>query len=428
MSSFIEVSPDSHFPIQNLPFGVFSRQGRETPHIGVAIGEYVLDLAVLEDSGLLELPELNGRRPFQRPKLNAFMELGNGAWKAVRAQLQHLLAASTSTLQENVDLMARALILQDAVAMHLPMDIGDYTDFYASRQHATNVGIMFRGPENALMPNWLHLPVGYHGRASSIVVSGTDVVRPMGQTRPNDDDPPVFGPSRLLDFELELGAVVGTGNDLGSRIPIEKAGEHIFCFVLLNDWSARDIQKWEYVPLGPFLGKNFATSISPWIVPYDALAQFRVTGELQAPDAGNPEPLPYLHQQEPRCLNLELDVLLETEQMLEQGIGAHRISQSNARNLYWSPEQQLAHHTVGGCNMRPGDLLGSGTISGETPDSYGSMLELTWRGSKPLAMPSGEERKFLQDDDRLVMTGYAQGEGYRVGFGDVEGKVLPAKG
>ena len=428
MPSFIDVAADSHFPIQNLPYGVFSRPDVHGPRIGVAIGNMVLDLALIEEMGLLDLPELRQTFPFKSDTLNVFMGLGQPAWRAVRTRIQDLLSdEGDAALREDQKLREAALIPQAGVTMHLPMEIGDYTDFYASRQHATNVGTMFRGPENALMPNWLHMPVGYHGRASSVVVSGTDVVRPMGQTHPDDDEPPVFGPSRLLDFELELGAVVGKGNVLGEPISIGNAHEHIFGFVLLNDWSARDIQKWEYVPLGPFLGKNFATSISPWIVPYDALAPFRVDGEPQSPDSGNPEPLPYLRQQEPRCLNLQLDVFLETAQMREQGIGPHAISRSNAHNLYWSPEQQLAHHTANGCNTRPGDLLGSGTISGETPDTYGSMLELSWRGSKPLAMPSGEERKFLQDGDRLVMTGYAQGEGYRLGFGEVEGKVQPAK-
>ncbi len=425
MPSFIEVAPDSHFPIENLPYGVFCRPGTKQPAIGVAIGEHVLDLAVLADAGYMDLAELNGTRPFGQPTLNAFMALGHHASRAVRARLQELLDADTPTLRDDADRLERALVPRSAVSMQLPMEIGDYTDFYASRQHATNVGIMFRGRENALMPNWLHLPVGYHGRASSVVVSGSDVVRPMGQTRPKDDEAPVFGPSRQLDFELELGAVIGSGNDLGHPIPIEKAGEHIFGFVLVNDWSARDIQKWEYVPLGPFLGKNFATSVSPWIVPYDAIAPFRVMGEPQTPEAGNPKPLPYLRQAGPRCLDITLDVLLETEQMRTDGVTAHRISQSNARNLYWSPEQQLAHHAVNGCNLRPGDLLASGTISGETPDSYGSMLELSWRGEKPLPLPTGEERTFLLDGDRLTITGYAQGGGYRVGFGDVEGIVLP---
>lgn len=427
MPSFIDISADSHFPIQNLPYGVFSHEGASDRHIGVAIGEYVLDLALLEEAGVLDLPELNGTCPFKKATLNDFMALGRDAWSAFRIRLRHLLDAETSTLTDNVDLMARVLIAQSQVTMHLPVKIGDYTDFYASRQHATNVGTMFRGPENALMPNWLHLPVGYHGRASSVVISGTDIVRPTGQMRPNDDEAPVFGPSRLLDIELELGAIVGSGNDLGAPIPIEEASEHIFGFVLVNDWSARDIQKWEYVPLGPFLGKNFATSISPWIVPYDALVSCRVDGEPQTASFGNPEPLPYLRQSEPRCIDLELEVLLETAAMREQGMEPHRISHSNARNLYWSPEQQLAHHTVNGCNTRPGDLLASGTISGETPDSYGSMLELTWRGSKPITMPSGEERKFLADGDRVVMSGFAQAEGYRLGFGEVEGEVHPAK-
>ena len=306
--------------------------------------------------------------------------------------------------------------------MHLPAEIGDYTDFYSSRQHATNVGTMFRGPENALMPNWLHLPVGYHGRASSVVLSGTEVVRPKGQQKP-DDGAPVFGPSKLLDIELELGFFVGPGNELGSPIPIEDAREHIFGFVLVNDWSARDIQKWEYVPLGPFLGKSFATSISPWVVPTAALDPFRVAGEAQDASAGNPEPLPYLRQSGERSLDIELAVKLKTAQMDE----AETVARSNARYLYWSPEQQLAHHTVNGCNARPGDLMASGTISGETEDSYGSFLELTWRGTRPIQLPSGETRTFLADGDSVVLAGEAVRDGVRISFGEVEGTIAPAR-
>ncbi|MDX1438578.1 MAG: fumarylacetoacetase [Rubricoccaceae bacterium] len=424
MVSFVDVASESHFSLQNLPYGVFSTEKESTPRIGVAIGNQILDLSVLSDAGLLdEIEEISGSNVFHTGSLNPFMALGRNAWKGVRARLQTLLDANTPELRDSEDLRRQAFVQQEEATMHMPFEVGDYTDFYASRQHATNVGTMFRGPENALMPNWLHLPVGYHGRASSVVLSGTKIIRPKGQMRPNDSEPPVYGPCRLLDIELELGAVVGSGNPLGEPISIENAGDHIFGFVLVNDWSARDIQKWEYVPLGPFLGKNFATSISPWVVPYDALAPFRVDGEPQDASRGNPEPLRYLRQQEPRCLNIELDVLLETEQMREAKAGAHRIARSNAQYLYWSPEQQLAHHTVNGCNMRTGDLFASGTISGETPESYGSLLELTWRGENPLQMPTGEERTFLQDGDRVVLTGFAQGEGYRVGFGEVEGTI-----
>ncbi|MDX1419773.1 MAG: fumarylacetoacetase [Rubricoccaceae bacterium] len=429
MRSFLEIPSESPFSLHNLPYGVFTRRGHADARVGVAVGDHVLDLAVLAEHDLLDLPELGGQRPFHAATLNALMALSVPARRAVRARLQRLLRADEAALRDDAETRALALVSRSEVRLRLPADIGDYTDFYASRQHATNVGTMFRGKENALMPNWLHLPVGYHGRASSVVVSGTDVVRPSGQTRPDDDARPVFGPSKLLDFELELGFYVGCGNRLGEAIPVGEAPEHLFGFCLVNDWSARDIQKWEYVPLGPFLGKNFATSVSPWVVPYEALAPFRVEGEPQAGE--NPEPLPYLRQEEPRALDLTLEVLLETERMRAEGVAPHRIARTNAQNLYWSPEQQLAHHTVNGCNARPGDLLASGTISGETPDSYGSLLELSWRGQNPIALPTGETRTFLQDGDRVVMTGWAEGEDddgtYRVGFGTVEGTVAPAR-
>jgi fumarylacetoacetase len=430
MRSFLDVPPGSHFPIQNLPYGVFSRRDGGRPSVGVRIGEYVLDLHLLEVHGLFGLPELAGASPFTDTALNAFMALGHRARRAVRRRLQDLLRADGDpALREDPAMRAAALVPAAEAAMHLPARIGDYTDFYASRQHATNVGTMFRGAANALMPNWLYLPVGYHGRASSVVVSGTDVERPRGQTRSDDAAPPVFGPTKGLDFELELGFFVGPGNRLGEPVPIAEAAEHLFGFCLVNDWSARDVQRWEYVPLGPFLAKNFATSVSPWVVPCEALAPFRVAGEPQRGE--NPEPFPYLRQEEPRVLDLVLEVLLETEQMRAEGIAPRCIARTNARHLYWSPEQQLAHHTVNGCNLRPGDLLASGTISGETPDSYGSLLELTWRGERPLALPTGETRAFLQDGDRVVMTGWAEGADedgpYRVGFGEVEGTVRPAR-
>ena len=430
MRSFLDVSADSPFPIHNLPYGVFTRRGHADPRVGVAIGEQVLDLAVVAERGLLDLPELGGHRPFHTDALNEFMALPAPVRRALRARLQRLLRTDQAALRDDAETCALALIPRSEVRMRLPAHIGDYTDFYASRQHATNVGTMFRGRENALMPNWLHLPVGYHGRASSVVASGTEVVRPSGQTRPSDDAPPVFGPSKQLDFELELGFFVACGNRMGEPVPVGEADEHLFGFCLVNDWSARDIQRWEYVPLGPFLAKNFATSVSPWVVPYEALAPFRVDGEPQRGE--NPEPLPYLRQDEPRALDLVLEVCLETEQMRTEGIAPARIVKTNARYLYWSPEQQLAHHTVNGCPMRPGDLLASGTISGDEPDSFGSLLELTWRGERPLELPTGETRRFLHDGDRVLMTGYGEGSDedgpFRVGFGEVAGTVCPARG
>jgi fumarylacetoacetase len=396
--------------------------------VGVAIGNQVLDLAALASEGVLDVPAAGGEPVFDRPALNQFMALGRPAWRAVRARLQDLLSAEGDpALRENADLLAHALVPQASARMHLPAEIGDYTDFYASRQHATNVGVMFRGRENALMPNWLHLPVGYHGRASSVVVGGTPVTRPLGQTRPVEGEPPVFGPTRELDFELELGAFVGVGNALGTSIAVQDADSHVFGYVLVNDWSARDVQRWEYVPLGPFLAKNFATTVSPWVVAAEALEPFRVAGEAQDAGAGNPVPLPYLRQSGPRAFDIQLEVRIETERMRAEGVPPSVICRSNARNLYWSFAQQMAHHTVNGCNLRPGDLLASGTISGDEEGSYGSMLELAWRGERPLSLSTGEARSFIQDGDRVIVSGWAQGEGHRVGFGDAEGLVLPAR-
>jgi fumarylacetoacetase len=306
----------------------------------------------------------------------------------------------------------------ESVTMHMPAQIGDYTDFYSSREHATNVGTMFRDPDNALLPNWLHLPVGYHGRASSIILSGTNIHRPQGQTVQEDSTTPAFNASRLLDFELEMGFFIGPGNELGHPIPISQATDHIFGMVLVNDWSARDIQKWEYVPLGPFLAKNFATTISPWVVTLDALDPFRIPN----PPQDDPTPLPYLQDKENHAYDIQLEVKIQSQEMNE----AFVISKSNLKHMYWNICQQLAHHSITGCNMRPGDLLASGTISGSTPDSYGSMLELSWRGTKPIPLPDGTERKFLQDGDTLTLTGYCQGEGFRVGFGECVGTILPA--
>jgi fumarylacetoacetase len=415
LRSFIPTTPESHFPIQNLPYGVFRRRGGWESSVGVAIGDAVLDLTLLEERGLLDGAALRGRRVFDQGKLNPFLALGRFAWSEVRARVSRLLSAGEPTLRDDAELRSRALVAQADVEMALPAEVGDYTDFYSSREHATNVGTMLRGAENALMPNWLHLPVAYHGRASSLVVSGADVVRPHGQSKPEKAAAPVFGPSRALDFELEMAVLIGPGNALGQPIPIGQAEEHLFGLVLLNDWSARDIQAWEYQPLGPFLAKNFATTISPWVVPLEALEPFRSPGPAQ-----DPAPLPYLTPPGPGAFDIHLEVHLQTAAMSEPSV----ICRSNFKHLYWSMAQQLAHHTVNGCNLRPGDLLASGTISGPTPDSYGSLLELTWRGSRPLKLPSGEERGFLLDGDRVTLTGWCQGSGYRVGFGAASGRVV----
>uniref|UniRef100_A0A8D3BXB5 Fumarylacetoacetase n=1 Tax=Scophthalmus maximus TaxID=52904 RepID=A0A8D3BXB5_SCOMX len=388
---------------------------------------------------------------FDQPTLNAFMALGYEAWREARRTLQVLLSANESTLRDDVSLRSRAFVHQCAATMHLPADIGDYTDFYSSRDHATNVGTMFRGKENALMPNWLRLPVGYHGRASSVVVSGTPLRRPSGQMRPDQTKPPVFGPSKQLDIELEMAFFVGGGNQLGEPIPIQKAHEHIFGMVLMNDWSARDIQAWEYVPLGPFLGKNFGTTISPWVVPMEALLPFAEPNSVQVSTRvkvytskekhrtliqisrspnfilfespnHDPEPLPYLQHPDAYTFNINLFVSLKGTASTQSA----SICKSNFKYMYWTMKQQLTHHTVNGCNVRPGDLLASGTISGPDPESFGSMLELSWRGSKSIDLGGGESRTFLKDGDEVTITGYCQGDGYRVGFGPCMGTILPA--
>ena len=417
LRSWISVSPESHFPIQNLPYGVFRRRSGGPARLGTAIGDSVLDLAFLEENHLLDIPLLRGKNVFHEASLNRFLALGRTLWSETRLALSRLLQANEPALRDNARLREQALVPLTEVELLLPAAIGDYTDFYSSREHATNVGTMLRGPDNALQPNWLHLPVAYHGRSSSIVVSGTPVRRPLGQSKPALAEMPVFGPSRSLDFELEVGVLIGPGNQLGQPIPIGSAGQHLFGLVLVNDWSARDIQGWEYVPLGPFLAKNFCTSISPWVVPLESLEPWRTSGPAQSP-----APLPYLQTSGPGSYDIHLEVQLQTAAMSRP----ERISASNFRYLYWSMAQQLAHHTSNGCNLRPGDLLASGTISGPTPDSLGSLLELAWRGTRPMKLASGEERSFLQDGDRLILTGWCQGAGYRVGLGSVEGTILPA--
>lgn len=417
LRSFIAVEPECDFSIQNLPYGVFSH-GEGSRRIGVAIGDQVLDLAVLEQRGFFATSDLGDKMIFDQPTLNAFMALGRSAWTVVRAVVTDLLSEKTPTLRDDGALRSDALVPMSEVEMHLPAQIGDYTDFYSSKEHATNVGTMFRGKDNALMPNWTWIPVGYHGRASSVVVSGTDLHRPVGQTKADDATTPTVGPCRLLDFELEMGFFVGPGTSLGDAIGVDAAEQHIFGMVLVNDWSARDIQKWEYVPLGPFLAKNFGTSISPWVVTLDALEPFRCPGPKQ-----DPAPLSYLATKGGHAFDIQLEVTLQGDQMSDPAV----LCQTNVRYLYWSMAQQLAHHTMNGCDVRPGDLLASGTISGSSPNSYGSMLELCWRGERPLKMPNGEERKFIKDGDRITMKGSCQGNGFRVGFGSVTGKILPAR-
>lgn len=417
LSSFLEVDAHHPFPIQNLPYGVFLPPNSTVPRVGVAIGDHVLDLATLNEEGIFDAPELRDARPFAQSTLNGFMALGPSAWAPVREQIQTLLRADTAALRDDPSLREQVLHPRTDVSLRLPVDVGDYTDFYSSKYHATNVGVMFRGIENALRDNWVHQPVAYHGRASSVILSGHDVRRPCGQTRPNTDEPPVFGPSQLLDFELETGFFVGNGNELGTPIPIDEASDHIFGMVLVNDWSARDLQNWECDPLGPFLGKSFATTISPWVVPMTALEPFRIDGPTQ-----EPEPLDYLQADGDPAYDITLEVDLETPSMSSP----HTVCRSNTKHLYWTMRQQLAHHTVNGCNARPGDLMASGPISGPTEANYGSMLELSWRGEKPVPLPGDQTRSFLENGDRVIMRGYAQGDGYRIGFGTAEGQVLPA--
>jgi fumarylacetoacetase len=418
LKSFIEIAPDSHFPLENLPFGVFQpKQGK--PRVGIAIGDLIVDLSALEELGHFQSSEFQKQKVFSEDSLNSFLSLGRSAWRKTRDILQHLLSADTAVLRDDTRLREKIFYEQQDVTMKLPARIGNYTDFYSSYHHAHNVGTMLRGAENALMPNWKWLPVAYHGRASSIVVSGTDVRRPSGQTKATDAAAPTFGPTKSLDYELEMAFLIGPGNSLGDAVPIGRATDHIFGLVLMNDWSARDIQAWEYQPLGPFLAKNFATSISPWVVTLEALEAFKRPLPRQ-----DPKPLPYLRAKDDFTFDIQLEARLQISSMK----APHVITRTNFQNLYWSISQQLAHHTVSGCNLEPGDLLASGTISGETEESRGCMLELTWRGANPIKLPNGETRKWLEDGDRLTITGWCQGDGYRVGFGEVSGRILPAAG
>ena len=415
LRSFIAVDAASDFPIQNLPYGAFSTSALPTPRIGVAIGDYVLDLWELEQDCRLDIGELG---IFSAFTLNPFMALGPKVWTLTRTRISELLRHDNPELRDNPALRKRALVPMAQAKLQLPITVAGYTDFYSSKEHATNVGVMFRGKDNALQPNWLHMPIAYNGRASTVVVSGTRVRRPRGQLKAPTAAFPGFGPCRRLDFELEMGVVIGQGSRMGEMLTEDQAEEMIFGFVLLNDWSARDIQQWEYVPLGPFQGKAFATSISPWVVPREALEPFRRYGPKQ-----EPAPLPYLQQTKPNNYDLELEVVLRAASMSKP---AH-ICRTNFKYMYWSSVQQLVHHASSGCAMNVGDLLGSGTISGPEKSERGSLLEISWNGAEPIELEGGVVRTFLEDGDSLVIHGWCQGDGYRVGFGEVEGTILPAE-
>jgi fumarylacetoacetase len=410
MTSWVESanSADTDFPLNNLPYGVFTTNRLEA-RCGVAIGDQILDMAALEEEGLIILAE---EPVFDVPYWNDVMDLGPAAWASLRARLVELLCADAPDQAA----VAPHLVPMDEARLHMPMMVSEYTDFYAGKHHATNVGTMFRGAENALPPNWLHIPIGYNGRASTVVVSGTEITRPNGQLKAPDADAPHFGPCQRLDIELEMGAIVGTSTEMGQPVSIDEADEMIFGYVLLNDWSARDIQAWEYQPLGPFQAKAFATSISPWIVTRDALEPFRTSTPEREKDL-----LPYLRESKPGLYDIDLSVLLQPE-----GGGAEEIARTNYREMYYSAAQQLTHHASSGCAMNAGDLLGSGTISGPEKSQRGSLLELSWGGKEPITLADGSSRSFVEDGDTLTLTGHAQGDGFRVGFGSCTGKIRPA--
>jgi fumarylacetoacetase len=410
MHSWLSIPAHSDFSVHNLPFGIYSTS-RQKPQVGIAIGDQIINLAAVNMHKLLAGPDIDPR-VFDQASLNPLIRLGKPVTQSLRQQLQALLTDPDSPLRAVAD---SVLVPQADSRLHMPIEVGDYTDFYSSEAHATRVGTMFRGAENALPPNWKHLPIAYHGRASSVVVSGTPVRRPQGQTKPKGATQPTFGPTQKLDFELEMAFVIGRDTALGQPISIAEAENHIFGLLLFNDWSARDIQQWEYQPLGPFLGKNFASSVSPWVVPLEALRDFRVAGPSQSP-----EPLPYLQTNGKRNLDIHLEVALQP-----QGQSATTVGRSNARSLYWDMAQQLAHHTVNGCNVRVGDLMASGAISGEEPESGGSLLELTQNGEQSLALADGSTRTFVEDNDTVIMRGYAEQGTQRVGFGEVRTQILP---
>lgn len=412
--SWIEVPENSDFPIQNIPFGVFITK-EDVITIGTRIGNYAIDMGALQQLGYFEGIDLTDDM-FMQDTLNDFISDGKKTWRLVRNRLSDIFEVNNPKLRDNKKHKDIVIFNIDDIEMLLPVQIGDYTDFYSSKEHATNVGKMFRDPENALLPNWLHIPVGYHGRSSTIVPSGINVRRPNGQTLPADATEPVFGPSKLVDFELEMAFITTDANLLGEPIPVDEAEDYIFGMVLFNDWSARDIQKWEYVPLGPFLAKNFASTISPWIVTMDALQPFKTKSPEQSPI-----PLKYLQQKDKHTFDINLEVSIQPENASET-----IVSKSNFKYMYWTMAQQLAHHTINGCRVNSGDMMGSGTISGPTPDSFGSMLELSWGGKNPLKLNDGSERKFINDNDTVIMRGYCKNDNVRIGFGECIGKLLPA--
>lgn len=411
--SWIPVAKDSHFPIQNIPFGIYST-GEKNARPGVAIGDKIIDLLQLSKLGYFDLLPFQGK-DFDTCVLNSLMRYGKMAMNNLRLTIIDLLEENNPILRDST-YVKDCIDEQSLSQMHLPVHIGDYTDFYSSEDHARNVGMMFRDPEKALLPNWKHLPVGYHGRSSSIIVSGTDIIRPCGQTNASDETQPVFQPTNQLDFELEMAFITFDGKPMGHRISTAEAKDFIFGFVVFNDWSARDIQRWEYVPLGPFLAKNFASTISPWIVTLEALEEFHEPGPNQ-----DPEVLPYLKYNGNYNINIDLKVLIAPE-----NAEATVVSNSNYKFMYWNYAQQLAHHSVGGCNIRCGDMMASGTISGPTPGSYGSMLEIAWKGTKPVPLNDGSERKFILDGDSVSIEAKAIGKDFNIGFGQCIGKILPS--
>lgn len=412
--TWLDTQPHTDFPIQNIPFGVFLTRD-DIITIGTRIGDYAIDLGALHQLGYFKGIELTDDI-FLQDSLNDFISDGKKTWRLVRNRISDIFLKDNPALRDHAEHRKQVLFTMDEIEMQLPVQVGDYTDFYASKEHATNVGSLFRDPENALLPNWLRIPIGYHGRSSSIIPSGTPVRRPYGQTKPGDDGIPGFGPTKLLDFELEMAFITTDANDLGKRISVKEAKEYIFGLVLFNDWSARDIQAWEYVPLGPFLGKNFASTISPWIVTLDALEAFRVAGPVQ-----DPAPLPYLSQEGKKNIDIKMQVSIKPENGEETVV-----TNSNFKYMYWSMAQQLAHHTVNGCNVRSGDMMGSGTISGPSKEQLGSMLELTWKGQKPITLKDGTQRKFINDNDTVIMRAYCENSDIRIGFGECSGKILPA--
>ena len=414
LKSWIDIPENSDFPIQNIPFGIIKPDGKE-PRPATRIGDTIIDLSALTDLGYFDNLEIDNYGVFYAPVLNDFIGLGKPIWSAVRSRISNIFSMDNTEIQNNKNANATILYNLEDVEMKLPVEVGDYTDFYSSIEHATNVGIMFRDPENALLPNWKHIPVGYHGRSSSIVPSGLDFHRPKGQKKPPTAEVPVFGQSNLLDFELETAFFTYEGKPLGGSISTKEADDFIFGMTLLNDWSARDIQGWEYVPLGPFLGKNFASHISSWVVTLDALEPFRTAGPIQ-----NPKVLPYLEYAGDKHVDINLEVLIQPE-----GSEEASVCKSNYKFMYWNMNQQLAHHSVNGCNIRTGDCMGSGTISGPEEGQFGSMLEISWKGTKTVPMKDGTERKFINDNDTVIMRGYSEKNGVRIGFGEVKAKVLP---